>query len=246
MTRLAPTPATLALLAAAAMALTTALPTVAGAQERRDRHAEIISVVGTGTSTATPDIARLSLGATAQARTAREALDASSEAAAAILAELSARGVEERDIRTTRLDLSPVYSRRVNQDQPPRIEGYRASNILSVTVRDLDGLGGLLDAMAGAGATNMGGISFALSDPEAAMDEARRAAVADARRRAALYAEAAEVTLGPVLQIRERGAQGPRPMARMAMAAEADSGSVPIAAGESTLRASIHVTFAIE
>lgn len=218
-------------------------PIIAAAEDPPQR---LLHVTGTGTASAIPDIAQLTLGATADGDTAKTALDASSAAVEGILAALKAAGVEDRDIQTSRLDLSPVYGRDgIDRNTPPRIQGYRASNQVSVTVRELDGLGALLDAVATAGATDFRGIRFALSDPAAAEAEARRAAVADARARATLYAEAAGVALGEVVTLSEGGVSVPRGFEAAAVMA-ADARSVPVATGEASVRATVNMTFAID
>jgi uncharacterized protein YggE len=202
-------------------------------------------VTGTGEASATPDIARLSAGVRAEAATAAAALDAASRAMAGIRATLDAAQIAPSDIQTTSLSLTPVWNT-ASGSMPgqPEIAGYRARNMVTVTVRDLDALGGLLDAVAQAGANEIGAIRFDLADPTATLDAARRAAVADARRKAALYADAAGVTLGPLLRLTDGAppSGGPMPMP-MAMA---DGGRpVPVAEGTLTLSADVTLTWRI-
>jgi uncharacterized protein YggE len=115
--------------------------------------------------------------------------------------------------------------------------------MVTVVLRDLDALGGVLDAVLGDGANSLGGLSFGMSDDAALRDEARRAAVADATAKARVLAEAAGVMLGPLEEIVEGGGfDGPLPRARMDMAmAEA----VPVAPGELTISATVTMTWAI-
>ena len=116
--------------------------------------------------------------------------------------------------------------------------------MLMVRVRDLSILGEVLDAVARDGANSFEGLTFGLADPAAAGDAARRAAVADARRKAALYAEAAGVALGPLLSFAESGgAPVPQMMARAEMAMASDA--VPVAPGELTLTQRVTLTYAL-
>lgn len=202
-----------------------------------------ISVSGVGRIDVAPDMADISLGVRHQARTAQEALRETSAAVTAIIQRVQSFGVDETDIQTTGLSLNPIYERRNNSEQQPRLTGFAASNMITVRVRDLDRLGGLLDRVVDAGATNFQGLRFGLSDRAEALEGARRAAVADAMARARVYADAAEVVLGEVLSIVESGAQfQPRAMMR------ADSMSldaVPIAAGELTISANVSLTIGL-
>ena len=202
-----------------------------------------ISVSGVGDVAAAPDMAILSLGAQSEAGTAAEALARTSEAVAAALGVLEDAGIAARDIQTSGLNLSPRWTHTGDGSTPPRITGYVASNQVTVRVRDLDSLGGLLDTVVSEGANTFNGLSFALQEPRATEDAARRAAVADARARAELFAEAAGVALGPVQTIDEEGGAQPMPMFRME-AAMADAG-VPVAPGELTVSARVRVVFAI-
>jgi len=204
-----------------------------------------LSVTGRGEVTAPPDIARVNLGVTTEGNTAAQALDRNSKAMSGIFEALKAAGIEERDIRTTNVSLSPLWSRPEGNDERPKIRGYSASNTVQVTARDFDALGGLLDRATQAGATDIGGIWFDVSDRETRLDAAREAAAADARRKAEIYAGAIGATLGPVLSLVEGGAMMPMPKLEMRMAM-ADAASVPIAGGEETLSVSVSVVFELK
>jgi uncharacterized protein YggE len=204
-----------------------------------------ISVIGEGRAEAVPDIAGIRIGVTAQAETAAEALAQASEAVRATLARLDAAGIAPRDRQTTGLSLQPVWHYAREGDTPPRITGYRAENGISVRVRVLDDLGRVLDGVVADGANRLEGLTFSLADPEPLRDEARRRAVADARARAELYAEAAGIGLGAVLTISEGQASAPAaPMMRsdIAMISEA---AVPIAEGALEITARVQMVFTI-
>ena len=191
-----------------------------------------ISVSGEGRVTAAPDMGHIQLGVRRQAATAAGAMSAANQAAAAVLAEVTARGIEERDVQTTRIGLNPVWEHR--QNQPAKVVGYEAVNDLAIRVRDLDDMGTLLDALVNEGANTVQGISFAIDDSDTLRSEARLAAIKDARAKAETLAEGAGVALGGVRAVSELGAGRPQPMMRQMNMAAADSmeSSVPIAAGE--------------
>ncbi|HBG99344.1 MAG TPA: hypothetical protein DDY29_11680 [Rhodobacteraceae bacterium] len=204
-----------------------------------------LRVTATGEATAPPDIAHLRAGAVAAEPTAAAALDATSVAMADILAMLDAAGIAEPDIRTTELRLSPRYDRSGGSLQgETRIAGYEARNIVEVTVRDLDALGPLLDELARAGANEIGAIRFDLSNAAALRDEARIAAVAEARRKAELLAGAAGVALGPLIALTEGTPGVERPMMGDMVMAAAPSG-VPMAEGTQTVEASVTAIYRI-
>jgi len=222
-----------------------ALLVAAPALADEDTLPRTLSVTGRGEVTAPPDMARVSLGVTTEGNTAGQALDRNSKAMAAVFKALRDAGIAERDIRTTNVSLSPLWSHPQAGDERPKIRGYSASNTVQVTARDFAALGGLLDRATSAGATDIGGIWFDVSDREARLDAARKAAAEDARRKAEIYASAIGVKLGPVISLAEGGAVVPMPKFEMRMAM-ADAAAVPIAGGEETLSAMVSVVFGIE
>jgi uncharacterized protein YggE len=202
-----------------------------------------ITAMGSSQVDVAPDRATITAGVETQAPTAAEALAANSEAMAAVFGALEAAKVERRDMQTSQLNLAPVYEPfREGAEAPPKVVAFQASNMVTVVVRDLGSLGGLVDALAGAGANRLYGIAFDVAEPRPSVDAARREAVADARAKAELYAEAAGVALGPVVTIRESvGMGGPEPLrAKAAMEA------APVAEGTVTLTADVEVVFGIE
>lgn len=214
-------------------------------------HAEVpavqsvISVTGEGHVRAVPDQAAVTTGVETLAPSPAAALAENSAAVNALLEVLTAHGVEARDVQTSGFNLFPQYRHDRNDGGEPTLIGYTVSNQLTIRVRELDRLGALLDALVQAGSNRMSGIEFQHADLEALTDAARRAAVAEARRRAGLYAEAAGVRVGAVLSISEAGASPPQPMYRMAMEADM-AAATPIAAGEQQVQASVQVVFALE
>jgi uncharacterized protein YggE len=152
-------------------------------------------------------------------------------------------GIADSDIQTNGVSLFPLRPAPGREDdgmQP--IEGFEASNMLLITVRDLDQLGPLLDAVVTDGANQLNGLRFALQNPERAMAEARTAAVRDAMMRAEQLSEAAGLRLGAILSLSEGGGRA-APMMDMAPMQRA---AVPVAPGALTVSASVSMTFAIE
>jgi len=202
-----------------------------------------ITVTGEGRVEVPPDMATVSLGVTTEAATAAAAMAANSDELARVLERLRGAGIADRDLQTSSLSLNPNWHHGQGADTP-RIIGYVASNQLTVRVRDLASLGGVLDAVVKDGANTLNGVSFGLTDPAPLLAEARRRAVADARARAELLVEAAGVGLGPVEAITEGGASGGfPPMYRGApIAMEA---AVPMAEGELSISAAVTVVWQI-
>ena len=202
-----------------------------------------LTVTGEGRVDQAPDMARITLGVTTEGPTAAEALAANSAEIAKVIENLKGAGVAPTDLQTTGLALNPNWQSNMD-DGTNRIVGYVASNAVSVQVRALDGLGEVLDAAVRDGANTLNGVEFLLQDPDPALDEARKRAVADAQARAALLAGAAGVTLGPIQSISEGGGyQPPVPMMRMASEAK---GGVPMAAGSVTTAAQVTIIWALE
>jgi uncharacterized protein YggE len=211
-----------------------------------------ISVVGSGKLSAAPDVAEIGLGVVTQAATAREALSANNDAMTALHAVLKDRGVASKDVQTTQISVNPQYSQptppapgQQQREFVPRIVGYQVTNTVRVVVRDVAKLGAMLDAVVGAGANQMHGISFRVDRPEALMDQARKAAMADAKRKADLLAGEAGVVVGRPLSIRESTAEPPPPpmmLGRMMRGAAAPA-AVPVSAGEQELSLTVHVVY---
>lgn len=202
----------------------------------------LITVTGEASLPVQPDVATLSLGVTTQADTAAGAMAANTAALTAVLGRLTSAGIAERDLQTSNLSLNPNW---VGYDSgaSPKIAGYTASNQLTVRVRALDTLGSVLDAAITDGANTLNGLTFELAEPGPKLDEARRAAVADAVARARLLVEAAGARLGAVQSITEGGGfVNPQPMFRQ----EAASAPVPVAGGEIGVTATVTMVFEID
>jgi uncharacterized protein YggE len=220
-----------ALTLSAALALPMAAPAFA------EGTGSTITVTGTGTVQTPPDLATLMIGVTTQGETAAVALSANSEAVAAVTARLTASGIEARDMQTSNLSINPNWTS-IDSSSSPTISGYVATNLLTIRVRDLGGLGSVLDAAVADGANTLNGLTFGMAKPEPALNEARKAAVADARAKAELLVAAAGMKLGRIVTITEGGAwSDPAPMFRESAAA------VPVQGGELAMTANVTVQY---
>ena len=213
-----------------------------------DRPA-IISVQGVGTVSVAPDMAVINLGVVREAKTARAALTANNEAMSKVLATFKEMGIEDKDLQTSNLNISPRYhhpKRNSNGEQKaPMIVGYVVNNDLTVRVRDLDSVGVLLDQAVTLGVNQGGAIQFTNSDASKIMQEARIAAVKDARSKAETIVSELGVELGKLSSISE-GSHTPRPVGirhAKAMAFDSVQESVPIAAGENTYRVNVNINW---
>jgi uncharacterized protein YggE len=207
----------------------------AAAQQMFERS---ISVTGEGQVSATPDTAIVRAGVSIQAKTAQAASDADNKAMAAVLDALKQDGIAAKDIQTSQFDIHPVYQR---HDNVNRVAGFQVMHQVSVTVREIGKLGDVLDRMIAAGANQVSGIQFIVSNSSRLIDKARIEAVQDARRKAETLAKAAGVGIGRAIMISEEGVGAPRPV--MFRAAAARAAPTPVAIGEETLRVNVSVTF---
>lgn len=233
------------LLAASALTIAAAFFTPALAGD--DKLPRTLSINGHGEVRQAPDLANVNVGVTSQAPAANEALAANSQAMQAIFAALKTAGIADKDVQTSNFMVQPRYDYN-NEGRPPRLVGYDVSNSVTITVRLLDGLGAVLDQVVQSGSNQINGIQFDISNPQAATDEARKLAVADARRKAEIYAAAGGVKLGDIVSISEGVAyQPPAPIMRAkAMRAEAMAAAPPIAQGEQTLGVDVTIVWEIK
>jgi len=206
-----------------------------------------ISVSGEATVSVAPDLAQVEGGVTSEAKTAREASEANNAAMGKVLLALKGAGIEEKDYQTSRLSLQPLYATSSKVSETQRgIVSFRASNRVTIKVRDVTKIASVIDTLVTSGANEIGGINFVVTQASKALDEARSKAIADARRKAEIYAKAAGVTLGEPLGITEEGA-APPPVFRSKMAAPmAGNAPTPVAPGEEQLSITVNVTWAIK
>lgn len=213
----------------------------------------VLTVTAEGSTTGQPDMAMFSAGVTTQGDTASAALAQNSTRMTQVIAALKRAGIAERDIQTSNLNLNPIYAppRRLPdgsvEDQGQKIIGYQVSNTVSVKQRKLADYGKVIDALVSAGANQVNGPNFMLSQPEASLNSARTAAIKSARDRAQLYAQAAGLRVVGILSINESGGYAPQPVMYRRMAMEAAASPpppAPIMGGE--LETNVNVTVQFE
>lgn len=210
----------------------------------------LIIVSGEGQAAVAPDMAVVTLSVVKQSKTAQDALDQDNKAMGAVLATLKNGGIAERDLQTSGFSIQPLYNYPAannGQQPPPELTGYQVSNGLTVRVRDLGKLGGIIDQAVGLGINQGGDIQFVNDKPEAALEEARKDAMANAASKAKTLAEAAGVKVGRVLEITENSVRpAPQPMMRASLMKQESDGSLPIQGGENSYNVTVNVTYALE
>jgi uncharacterized protein len=202
-----------------------------------------ISVTGEAQVSAPPDLAELDAGVASDGKTAHEAAETNNTAMSKVLLALKGAGLEDKDYQTARLSLQPQYA--PNRPGPSPIVGYRASNRVSIKLHDVAKVASVIDTLVTAGANDVGNINFTVTQASKLLDDAREKAIADARRKAEIYAKAAGVALGAPISISEEGAPAPVFRGKM-MAAAPMATSMPIAQGEETLSVTVAVSWAIK
>ncbi len=188
-----------------------------------------------------PDIAVISTGVITQSADAATVMRDNAARMARVLTALKRAGVADKDVTTSAVNLSPQY--RYNNNQPPVITGYQANNQVTVRFRDITRSGAILDALVKEGSNEINGPSLTIDNPEAALDEARVAAIKAGRTRAEIYAAAAGMKIKRIISISENEGMSvvPRPvMQMMSKSAEADTVIMP---GEQSLGMTVTMVF---
>lgn len=242
-----------------ALLLSTALlvPAAAGAPAlAQDMHAMHhantegrVTLNATGSVRVAPDMATVSAGVVTEADTAAEALSANSRAMNQVFAALRQAGITEENIQTSNLQISPVwsggYSSENGRETERRITGYQATNTVTARVGNLDRLGRTVDALVSSGANQLQGVNFGLEDRDAAMDTARRRAVAELGELRALYAGALGVEIGRLIEFSEGNQYSP-PQPMMFARSEAMNDATPIAGGQIEVSVTVTGVYAID
>jgi uncharacterized protein len=225
----------------ALMALTAGAATAA---ETAPVSGTLLTVVAEGRVARVPDLVEISGGVVSDAPTAAAAMAANAKAMTAVVVAVRRAGIADADVQTQGLSLQPQY--RYEQNLPPALIGYQASNTVAIKVRRIADTGRLLDTLVAVGANRIDGPNFRIEDEDGALDVARAEAMARARARALLYARAAGLTIRRIVAISESGAMTPpRPM-MMARMAAADAASTPVAPGEVALSVNVTVEFELQ
>lgn len=232
-------------LAAAAIVGAVAQPAAAQTATALPIDGTLLEVSATGRTTRVPDVAVIRAGVITQSTTAAAALAENATQMNKVLAALKRAGVAPRDIQTAQIGLAPQY--RYQENVAPVITGYQATNSVSIRFRDIARSGTILDTLVREGANQIDGPNLTIDQPEAAADEARKAAVATARARAELYARAAGLSVSRILSISETGDYAPAPpMPMMMVRAESRAADSKIAAGEQEVAITVNVRFLLK
>lgn len=204
-----------------------------------------LTVTAEGRSLRTPDIAEVSGGVVTTALTAAAAMRDNAVRMNAVVAAVKKAGIADRDVQTSGLSLQPQY--KYENNQPPVLTGYQATNTVALRIRKIADTGKLLDTLVEVGANQISGPNFRVDAEEAALDEARIAATGTARARAELYAKAAGLRVKRIVSIAESGGIDPRPQPMMMRSAKMEDGaSSPVAPGELALTINVTVVFELE
>jgi uncharacterized protein YggE len=202
-----------------------------------------ITVTGVGTISVVPDAVRFNATVSSLASTNAAALSSASKSAAAVRAALKDKGIALKDIRSANISVYPEYN--YTQETGTKITGYRASQSFDVLIRKASDAGTIIEAVVTAGGDNvqLGGVIPTTLNPAIATEEARAAAVANAKSKASSYAKLLGTSIGKVLFLEEQSSpiySSPFPMAK----AEADS-AVQIDLGEQDVTVTITVRWAL-
>lgn len=199
-----------------------------------------VTAGGTGKVAAPPDMAEMFFGASVTAEDAKSALDQASVIAEDIAAAVKDTGVSADDIQTANVSVWPEQS----GGERVTVTGYRASVQVRVKLRDIAKVGEVITAASEAGANEIGGPSFTLSDDAEVRSDAIEAAIADARKRGQVMAKAADKRLGEIISMSESNVSVP-PI-YYDMGARATAESVPIEPGQLDISTSVTVVFELK
>lgn len=199
-----------------------------------------------GRVTRAPDIAEVSGGVVTTAPTASAAMSENATRMTAVVAAVRKAGIAERDIQTAGISLQPQY--KYENNQPPVLTGYQATNTVNLRIRKIADTGKLLDTLVNVGANQINGPNFRVEDSDAALDEARLAAVKTAKARADLYAKATGLRIKRIVTLSESGGfqPGPQPMMMKMAARSADAAETQVVPGEVALTINLTAVFEFE
>jgi uncharacterized protein YggE len=205
-----------------------------------------LDISATGSVSRVPDLAIISAGVVTKSPTASGAIADNAARMERVRAALKRAGIADRDIQTSSINLNPDY--RYDNNQPPVLTGYQASNSVSIRFRDIRNTGKILDALVAQGANQINGPSLTIDKPEAAYDEARTKALAAGRARADLYARSLGMRVTRLLSVSEGGTNMPRPPYPMAMMAQAErsDAKTAIEPGSQDLEITLGMSFELE
>ncbi len=204
----------------------------------------VLNVGGQGQVSVSPDRATIRFGVAEVAQSAALAQQSVNRIMNGIMREMEQLGIEARQIQTQRVQLYPIQEMG-ERNRKPRITGYRAANSVRVTLDNIDRVGDVLDAATKVGGNEIQGIDFSLRDDSDARAQALRLAVSEAQKKASVMARALRVQLLGVLEVTESGGRGLPVQVRAARMQTAALESIPVAAGQITVTASVSIRYQI-
>jgi uncharacterized protein len=229
--------------------LTTLLTAFALPSQADTDPVRYVEVSASGTVSAAPDNALLSLSVVRTGKTARQALDANNAAMTKVLSGLVKAGISKTDLQTSGFSMQPRYVHpkpgRDGQRPAPVLTGYSVSNQLAVRIRDIGRVGAVLDQVVSLGVNQIGNIRFMVEEPDQLRDQARVAAVKNARKKALTLTRTGEVSLGRMLSVTEQSTGLPPQLMRAERAMMSAPGRVPVAEGEISFRVDVRVRWAL-
>jgi len=208
----------------------------------------LLPVTASAQIKASPDKAIITAGVVTEGKNASETATENAAKMTAIYSALNQAGIVQTDIRTSQLSLSPRYD--YESRKKPRIVGYTANNIITVTTRDLNKVSPIVDALVRSGSNNIQNVQFSLSDPEAVKAKLLEDTIKKARAKAQLIAKSAGITLGLLQSIKVNdGGYSPynRSYDEVIVTATGGGGgggvSTPISQGEITITATVNLVY---
>ena len=225
------------------MTLVTGCATSPSAKDSRNR---IMEVTGIGTVKLEPDIVTINIGVQSRSADAGEALKENTQKAQGIINTLLEMGVENKDIQTRNFNIYQQQENRFPEEETQTTPTYVVENTVAIIVREIDALGAILTKVVDGGANTINSIRFDLEDREAAMAEARKLAIEDAKDQAEAIAETAGVNLGPIQSIAVQSSSAIVPRAAYAMEDAVGGGNVPISGGTMRIEVSVNITYGID
>jgi len=204
-----------------------------------------LDVSATGEVSRVPDVAVISAGVMTRSASATAAISENAGRMERVREALKRAGIADRDIQTSNISLNPEY--RYQDNQPPQLTGYTASNTVNVRFRDIRNTGRILDALVAQGANQINGPNLTIDKPEAALDEARTKAVAAGRARAELYARALGMRVVRLLSVSEGGGYSvPQPMVMMRAERGGVAADTKIDPGEQQVQVTVAMSFELQ
>jgi uncharacterized protein YggE len=217
-------------------------PAPAARAQGVDLTAHTITVTGSDQEFVAPDQAQVTVGVHTTAATAAGAQSADDKAAQAVISAVEALGVSQDDIRTAWYDLSPNYAPG-GPDRPSRLSGFQATDQLTVTIRDVSQVGAVIDAAVAAGANQVDGVSYTVSDPGKVQRQSYAAALQDARARADAIAQSAGVQIAGLYAVDASSSSwnGPVPFAAQVTSA---APAAPVQPGKQAIQTRVKAVYA--